>query len=74
MPLYEYRCQDCGHRHDRRRPFAEADNPTPCPACESTRSKRLLSTFACTGGERSSAGSGGGCAGCAASSCAGCRR
>lgn len=73
MPLYEYRCQDCGQRHDRRRSYQEADEPTPCPACHSVRSRRLLSIFAYTGGERSSASSGGGCAGCSAGNCAGCR-
>ncbi|MGC9360611.1 MAG: FmdB family zinc ribbon protein [Anaerolineae bacterium] len=74
MPIYEYRCQDCGQRYDRRRPYADADAPAPCPACDSTRSQRMLSRFACTGGEQSSSGDSAGCAGCSATSCAGCRR
>ncbi|MCD6302007.1 MAG: zinc ribbon domain-containing protein [Anaerolineae bacterium] len=74
MPLYEYRCQDCGQRYDRRRAYQEADAPASCPTCNSTRSQRMLSRFACIASERSSPGDGGSCAGCSASSCAGCRR
>ena len=45
MPIYEYRCQNCGRRvsvlwHT----FAEAERKTPkCPRCGSTNLKRLIS-------------------------------
>lgn len=29
MPIYEYRCQDCGHQFERRMKMSD-DNP-PCP-------------------------------------------
>lgn len=37
MPLYEFLCEDCGS-FERRRPFGESNDPTPCPDCgEHTR-------------------------------------
>jgi len=45
MPIYEYRCDDCGARSSALLPsYASAD--PPCPGCGSTRVSRLVSSFA----------------------------
>lgn len=41
MPVYEYVCGDCGHEQDRILPFARADDPGPCPACEGELRRRF---------------------------------
>ncbi len=33
MPIYAYRCRDCGHQFDIRQSFSE-DSLTVCPTCE----------------------------------------
>jgi len=44
MPLYEYQCQDCGHKSEEMR--RHSDPPlTVCPACGG-RYKKLISTAA----------------------------
>jgi putative FmdB family regulatory protein len=43
MPIYEYRCDDCGHRFDAIRPVQERELPCTCPRCASTRSQVLFS-------------------------------
>ena len=45
MPLYEYRCSDCGHQFDMLRPMSEADEPAVCRACNNG-AQRVLSVFA----------------------------
>jgi putative FmdB family regulatory protein len=45
MPMYEYRCEECGEVFEQLRPMAYADQGVVCPACESERVERLLSTF-----------------------------
>ncbi len=56
MPLYEYRCNQCGEVFERLRRFSEADEKTPCPRCQAEDARRLLSSFA-TGGCNAPAGS-----------------
>ncbi len=77
MPLYEYRCASCGAQFDLLRPFSKVDAPAPCPQCHGGETQRAISRFACfsTAGDGSSSAiaGGGGCAGCSASSCEGCR-
>lgn len=42
MPLYEYRCDECGHVFDDLRGFNEPD-PEACPKCEASAVTRLIS-------------------------------
>lgn len=49
MPLFEYRCRDCGKRFEE---FVLGDARPRCPGCESRNLQKLLSAF--------SVGSGGG--------------
>ena len=73
MPIYEYRCADCGSKFDKRLSMAAADSPVNCPDC-GAQARRLLSVFAAfrkaEGGQTVSVG--GGCAGCSGGSCASC--
>src|SRR2546429_6329403 len=68
MPIYEYRCEGCAERFEVLTRFAERDTAQICPACESTKTRVLVSSFAVAGGEPSasdfaSESSGGGCCG-----------
>ena len=45
MPIYEYRCTDCGTQFELRRKFGQADDPLVCPDCRSAAVRRLLSRF-----------------------------
>lgn len=44
MPMYDYRCRDCGHVHEVFLRNAGGHPPT-CPGCGSERLERLLSAF-----------------------------
>jgi putative FmdB family regulatory protein len=45
MPIYEYKCEKCGHIFELRRPYAEAGEGAICTACGGA-SERLVSGFA----------------------------
>jgi putative FmdB family regulatory protein len=52
MPLFEYRCRECGHQFE----FLTRSTLTPaCPKCESQQLEKQLSVFA-VGGSSSGAG------------------
>lgn len=57
MPIYEYRCEECGRTYEQIRRMSEADKDLQCPSCESEKVKRQVSTFAAGG---CGAGGGGG--------------
>jgi putative FmdB family regulatory protein len=63
MPLYEFRCADCGQIFDRLQPF-DAETPA-CGACGSADVNRLISLIGGLVGSGSSGGAtsfgGGGC-------------
>lgn len=47
MPIYEYRCQACGHVFEE---LTRLSAPAPaCPKCQSADTARQLSSFAATG-------------------------
>lgn len=57
MPLYEYRCQQCGEVFEQLRRAEEADRDVACPRCGAEEVERLLSLFGqysrgCGGGVR----------------------
>ena len=43
MPIFEYKCEQCGYRFDRL--VMRHDSPVNCPLCQS-RVKKLMSVFA----------------------------
>jgi putative FmdB family regulatory protein len=75
MPIYEYRCESCAEKFEVLTHFAERDRAQVCPACESTKTRVLVSSFAVTGASESFASdltgesTGGGCCGGACGSC-----
>ena len=79
MPIYEYRCESCSEKFEVLTRFAERDSAQVCPACESTRTRVLVSSFALAGGGSlesmdfgggdSTGESSGGCCGGACGSC-----
>jgi putative FmdB family regulatory protein len=76
MPIYEYRCESCSGKFEVLTRFAERDAAQHCPACESAKTRVLVSSFAFAGaGEESfeasdfSSNAGGGCCGGSCGSC-----
>jgi len=45
MPLYEYRCQQCGETFEQLVPAGKRNRPGACPKCGSERVSKLLSLF-----------------------------
>ncbi len=69
MPLFEYRCHDCGVTFEELRSLAQADLGVECPECGGGEVERQLSSFATSAGSAGSSASGGGRS--SASSCGG---
>ena len=76
MPIYEYRCESCAEKFEVLTGFAERDTAQMCPACESTKTRVLVSSFAFASGAGESSASdfasdsgGGGCCGGGCGSC-----
>lgn len=42
MPIYEYRCAECGHTFEKLQQFSDPD-PDRCPDCDGTDVGRLVS-------------------------------
>jgi putative FmdB family regulatory protein len=46
MPVYEYRCEECGERFEQTETLAEHKTGKPsCPKCKSKNVSRSFSTF-----------------------------
>lgn len=65
MPIFEYKCQECGSRFER---IVTASSPSVvCRSCESANVEKQLSVFAvATGSHASSASEAGPCDTCGA--------
>jgi len=63
MPLYEYRCEGCGHGFTLLQSASVLPSETICPQCGMSKNRRLFSTFATKGegGKNLSAPPSGGC-------------
>ncbi len=66
MPIYEYRCNECGHVFSRLQRMGATSEGVTCPKCESSEVERVVSSFASAG---SSSGLSSGAS--SASSCSG---
>jgi putative FmdB family regulatory protein len=56
MPIYEFECNACGHRYSqlfRRMSSSDEKLDAPCPACQSSDTRRVVSSFALHGGSGS---------------------
>ena len=45
MPIFEYRCDGCGHEFEELESIANRDKRRECPACGAARITRKISTF-----------------------------
>ncbi len=69
MPLYEYRCEKCGHRFEVLQRLGEGAGGLACPACGWEEVAKLHSTFAAaSAGGSADVGAGCGGGGCGAGS------
>ncbi len=60
MPVFEYRCGDCGTKYDHYHKSLSNQEEVKCPECGSSNNKKLFSSFAPS--VEASADFGGGCA------------
>ena len=58
MPIYEYRCQDCGTRFEKLVRASDADGPV-CPSCGQKHLNQEHSVFAAHAGTRAQTTPGG---------------
>ncbi|MEW6143006.1 MAG: zinc ribbon domain-containing protein [Chloroflexota bacterium] len=50
MPVYEYRCPECGEKFEQRRSiFDSGKDKAVCPKCGSADTERVYSPLFCTG-------------------------
>jgi len=54
MPIYEYRCTQCGERFDVRQAIDEDGSKVTCPKCQAGNPRKLLPTFFSTNSSESS--------------------
>lgn len=45
MPVYTYRCDQCGEDFEKIRPMSQASDPQPCPACEHLADRSVAGIF-----------------------------
>lgn len=70
MPIFEYRCTDCGHDFEK---LIYASTEVQCPECDSKTVTKKLSLFGMSGVDNPFAGtSSANCGSCAKSSCTSC--
>jgi putative FmdB family regulatory protein len=66
MPIYEYRCQDCGAEFEELTASSPDNGAVTCRGCASRRVTRLLSAFAVHAGAAASVPETGPCGACGA--------
>jgi putative FmdB family regulatory protein len=57
MPIYEYKCRDCGHRFEVLQRLGQGADGLACPRCGAEPVEKVFSTFAAAG-ESAAASSG----------------
>lgn len=70
MPIYEYKCNECGNRFEK---LVRGKERVSCPCCSSRKLTKLFSTFGIKSGGKFTPSGGGSCDTCSASSCASCK-
>jgi putative FmdB family regulatory protein len=56
MPIYEYRCQDCGKQFEKFLRSSTNQNAVECPYCHSNRVQKAFSVFGVGGGAKGGLG------------------
>jgi putative FmdB family regulatory protein len=57
MPIFEYRCEECGTTFERLTLRPQGAVHIACPQCGSTSTAKIFSTFSTTAGNEASTGS-----------------
>lgn len=57
MPIFEYRCKDCGEKFETLVYSSSGDDEIECPECGSAQTEKQMSMFASSGGNGSGSGS-----------------
>jgi len=70
MPIYEYKCNQCGEDFEK---LVFGNKAVDCPKCSSQDIKKKMSCFGMSGVEKPFAGSSSGCASCNKSTCTSCK-
>lgn len=65
MPIYEYKCENCGKKFEK---LIYSDEKIECPKCGSEKVKKLISLFMTSG-----ISSGSSCSSCSGGSCNSCK-
>ncbi|HHW26537.1 MAG TPA: zinc ribbon domain-containing protein [Firmicutes bacterium] len=65
MPIFEYRCQECGKKFE---VYLRGKEVPKCPDCGSDSLKKLISSF----NSNVSGGKGASCGGCGGGNCSSC--
>ncbi|MCL6518502.1 MAG: zinc ribbon domain-containing protein [Armatimonadetes bacterium] len=73
MPIYEFKCQNCGTRFEKLCNINSAASGINCPNCGASEVRRLISAFYSHGSSSPSSSGSSSCACCQKSSCAGCK-
>lgn len=47
MPIYEYRCRECGERFEVSAPLEKRDKLAVCPKCHGKKVELVISSFTC---------------------------
>ncbi|HYO13912.1 MAG TPA: zinc ribbon domain-containing protein [Thermoanaerobaculia bacterium] len=61
MPLYEYRCRECGNRFEVLQRLGQGAEGLACPKCGAQQLEKQYSTFASAGGTAQGGSAAGGC-------------
>ncbi|MGM0441402.1 MAG: FmdB family zinc ribbon protein [Elusimicrobiota bacterium] len=65
MPIYEYRCKNCGSRFEKLIGVTEDSSKITCPDCSNAEVEKLLSTFNSGGSVKDSFSAPSACPSCA---------
>jgi putative FmdB family regulatory protein len=63
MPIYEYRCVQCGHTFDAFQRVGADGKNLVCPVCNTPKPEKLFSAFASSGSSSVTASGSSGCGG-----------
>lgn len=58
MPIYEYKCNKCGHIYEALQSIDSDSDDLQCPKCGAKEATKLFSTFASGEGARSTSSAG----------------